>query len=71
MSNKPTKRFILNCDADRYDYYEEWISTHKCKKLKPFITISFSIMSHGPYVEARCHCGQYVDISPITEEEDV
>lgn len=70
MQDRPTKKFIINCDAERYEYYEEWINSHKCTKHKPFITISFTIMSHGPYVQARCHCGQYVDISPHTEETE-
>lgn len=60
---RPTRTFSFEVDAVSYAIYAKWIKGHKCRLKKPHIFITISGTQFGKYVEARCKCGQYIDLS--------
>jgi hypothetical protein len=68
---RPTRIFSFEVDAVSYAIYEKWIDGHKCKFKKPHIMITITGTQYGKYIEARCKCGQYVDLSPWGNKTEV
>ena len=60
---RPTRVFSVEIDAISYNIYEKWVDNHKCKFKRPQVSITILGTHFGKYIEARCKCGQYIDLS--------